>query len=848
MINDLRLAFRQLQKTPAFAITVVLTLALGIGANTAIFTLVQAVLLQSLPVANPTSLYRIGDTDNCCVNGGYQNDNGDFDLFSYELFLHLKQSAPEFEELAAFQSGYAYNMLTVRRNSETARTARGEYVTSNYFSTFGIRPFLGRMLLPSDDDAGAAPVAVLSYQTWQNDYAGDPSVVGSTFYVRSHPLTIVGVAPPGFFGDRVDSNPPELWMPFSVERVIDGPNPIVDLADANWLYAIGRLKPGVNVAGLQAKLSASLRQWLATQPTYVQNGRDSLLPKQHVVLVPAGGGVQNLQQQTGKGLNLLMALSVLVLLVACANVANILLARGATRRAETSLRVALGAARGRLIRQMLVESVLLGCIGGALGLAVAYSGTRTILALAFPNSKYLPIHASPSLPVLGFALAVSFLTGIVFGIVPAWITSRSDPAEALRGVSRGMPDSASLPQKSLIIFQAALSLVLLVGSGLLTKTLRNLEHQNFGIQTAKRYVMHLDPQGAGYTIDKLQPLYDRLRIDLSALPGVRSVGFALYGPLEGNNWGEGVYVEGRPEPAPGAHNGSSWDRVGTHFFETVGQPVIRGRDFTDQDTATSQMVAIVNQAFVKKFFPNEDPIGHHFGNNGQKFAGSYEIVGVVADAKYNDPRGEFRPFYFRPLTQRNTRFEKPADITGENFSMFISSIILRFESQPQNVDALLRRTLGNIDPNLTIVDLWPMDYQVAGNFTQERLIARLTMLFGILALVLASVGLYGITAYSVARRTSEIGVRMALGANRGDVVGMVMRGAFAQVLLGLAIGIPIAFLGARLIATQLYGVHAYDPLSLLIAASVLSAAAAVAGFVPARRASTIEPMQALRSE
>jgi predicted permease len=847
-MNDLKLAFRQLQKKPAFAITVVLTLALGIGANTAIFTLVQAILLQSLPVANPASLYRIGDTDNCCVNGGYESDNGDFDLFSYELFLHLKQAAPEFEEVAAFQSGYAYNALTVRRNSETARPARGEFVTGNYFSTFGIRPFLGRMLLPSDDNSGAAPAAVLSYQTWLNDYAGDPSVVGSTFYIQARPLTIVGVAPPGFFGDRVDSNPPSMWMPLSVEPVIDGENAILNHADANWLYAIGRLKRGVNLAGLQEKLSASLRQWLATQPTYVQRGGDSLIPKQHVVLVPAGGGVQNLQKETGKGLNLLMALSALVLLVACANVANILLARGTTRRTETSLRVALGAARGRLIRQMLVESVLLGCIGGALGLAVAYAGTRTILALAFPDSKYLPIHASPSIPVLGFALAVSLLTGIVFGIVPAWISSRSDPAEALRGVHRSTRDSSSLPQKSLIIFQAALSLVLLVGASLLTKTLQNLEHQNFGIQTQNRYVVHLDPHGAGYTVDKLQPLYDRLHRDLSALPGVKGVGLALYSPLEGNNWGEGVFIEGRPEPGPNAHNGSSWDRVSTQFFDTVGQPVIRGRDFTDQDTATSQLVALVNQAFVKKFFPTEDPIGRHFGNDGQQFAGSYEIVGVVADAKYNNPRGQFRPFYYRPLTQRNTRFEKPGDVTGENWSMFINSIILRFDSQPQNVDALIRRTLGNIDPNLTIIDLKSMDYQVAGNFNQERLIARLTMLFGVLALVLASIGLYGITAYSVARRTSEIGVRMALGANRTDVVGMVMRGAFSQVLLGLATGIPVAVLGAHLIATQLYGVRAYDPLSLLIAVSFLSAAAALAGFVPARRASTIEPMKALRSE
>ena len=847
-MNDLRLAFRQLGNKPAFAITVVLTLALGIGANTAIFTLVQAILLQSLPVADPASLYRIGDTDNCCVNGGYESDNGDFDLFSYQLFLHLKQAAPEFEELAAFQSGYAYNTLTVRRNSEVARATRGEFVTGNYFSTFGIKPLLGRLLLPSDDNPGAAPVAVLSYQAWQNDYAGDPSVVNSTFYIQARPITVVGVAPPGFFGDRVDSNPPSMWMPLSAELVINGENAILNHADANWLYAIGRLKRGVKVAALQEKLSASLRQWLATQPTYLQRGGDSLIPKQHVVLVPAGGGVQNLQQETGKGLNLLMALSALVLLVACANVANILLARSATRRTETSLRVALGAARGRLIRQMLGESVLLGCIGGAVGLAVAYIGTRTILALAFPDSKYLPIHASPSLPVLGFALAVSLFTGIVFGIVPAWITSRSDPAEALRGVNRSTRDSSSLPQKSLIIFQAALSLVLLVGASLLTKTLRNLEHQNFGIQTQNRYVVHLDPHGAGYTVDKLQPLYDRLQREFSSLPGVRSAGLALYSPLEGNNWGEGVYIEGRPEPGPNAHNGSSWDRVSTHFFDTVGQPVIRGRDFTEQDTASSQMVAIVNQAFVKKFFPNEDPLGRHFGNNGQQFAGSYEIVGVVADAKYNNPRGAYRPFYYRPLTQRNTRFDKPADATGENWSMFIDSIVLRFDSQPQNVDQLVRRTLGNIDPNLTIVDLRSLDYQVAGNFNQERLIARLTMLFGILALVLASVGLYGITAYSVARRTSEIGVRMALGANRGDVVGMVMRGAFWQVLLGLAIGIPVALLGARLIATQLYGVHAYDPLSLLIAACVLSSAAAVAGFVPARRASAIDPMKALRSE
>jgi predicted permease len=845
-MQELKLAVRQLKKSPGFVITVVLTLALGIGANTAIFTLVHAILLRSLPVANPATLYRIGDRDDCCVNGGFLNDDGDFDLFSYELYQHLAKAAPEFEEVAAFQSGE--DIFSTRRGSELAKPEQGEYVSGNYFSTFGIGPFLGRTIVPADDRPGAAPVAVLSYQAWQADYAADPSVVGAPFYIQGQPVTVVGVAPPGFFGDRIDSHPPALWMPLATEPAIDGERAILNHPASNWLYAIGRLKPGVNLGSLQAKLSASLRQWLATQPRYVEQGRDALIPKQHVVLAPAGAGIQNLQQETGKGLNLLIALSALVLLVACANIANLLLARGTTRRAETSVRMALGAARSRLIRQVLVESVLLGCIGGALGLAIAYSGTRTILALAFPDAKYLPIHANPSLPVLGFALMVSLLTGIVFGIVPAWITSHSDPAEALRGVTRSTRDRSSLPQKSLIVFQAALSLVLLVGAGLLTKTLRNLEHQNFGIQTSNRYVVHLDPQGAGYTPEKLPALYEQIERQFSSLPGVQSVGMALYSTLEGNNWGEGVYIEGRPAPGPDAHNGSSWDRVSTRFFETVGQPVIRGRGFTEQDTATSPMVAVVNQRFVKKFFPNEDPIGHHFGTDDQKYAGSYEIVGVVADAKYTNPREEVRPMYFRPLTQQNTSLKEPSAITGETWSMFINSITLHFASPPQNADALIRRTLASIDRNLTIIDLKSLDYQVAGNFNQERLIARLTMLFGALALILASVGLYGITAYSVARRTSEIGVRMALGANRSDVVGLVLRGAFSQVGLGLAIGVPVALLGARLIASQLYGVRVYDPISLGAAVLVLTLAATIAGFVPARRAATIEPMNALRSE
>ena len=845
-MSDFKFALRQFQKSPGFAITVILTISLGIGANTAIFTLVHAILLQSLPVAEPSSLYRIGDLDDCCVNGGYENDNGDFDLFSYDLYRQIQETTPEFQQLAAFQSGG--NMMNVRVGNSMAKSERTEYVSGNYFSTFGVGSYAGRTLLPSDDVPGAAPVAVMSYAAWQAAHGGEANVVGSTFFIQSHPVTIVGIAPPGFFGDRVNDSPPAFWIPLNTEPVLEGQTSILKQSATNWLYALGRLKSGVSPVALQSKISANLRQWLATQSEYISKGNDKEIPKQHVVIVPAGGGIQNLQQEAGDGLRLLTWISALVLLVACANIANLLLARGTARRAETSIRTALGAARSVLIRQMLVESVLLAVAGGVLGIAVAYLGARMILNLAFPDATQLPIHASPSPVVLGFAFLLSLITGVVFGIVPAWISSHSDPAEALRGLNRSTGDRSHLPQKTLIVLQAALSVVLLVGAGLMIQTLRNLEQQNFGIVTANRYVLHIDPMGAGYTINTIGAFNQRLEQEFSNLPGVKSVGIALYSTLEGNNWGEGVYVEGHPAPGPEEHNGSSWDRVSPHFFETIGQPVLRGRGFTDQDTATSQMVAVVNQAFVKKFFPKEDPIGRHFGTFDQKYSGDYEIVGIVADAKYTAPREPVRSMYFRPLSQFNQTFKESQMAIAESRSLFPNSITIQFAGNSAGLEAMARRTLANISPDLTMISFKSLDYQVADNFNGERLIARLTGLFGLLALILASVGLYGITAYSVARRTGEIGLRMALGANRGNVVVMVLRNALLLVAIGLAIGVPVSLLGGRFMQTQLYGVHIYDPVTLLGAVLVLSAFAAVAGFIPARRAASIEPMSALRIE
>ncbi|MBB6145765.1 putative permease [Silvibacterium bohemicum] len=843
-MHEILAALRQLRKSPGFAVTVILTLALGIGANTAIFTLVHAVLLRSLPVSNPKMLYRVGsNSDEGGESDGFpdQDNSGDFSLFSYELYQHIRDTTPAFAQLAAMQS--AGERMSVRHGDQPARAERTEYVSGNYFETLGIGPFAGRLFSSRDDTPEASPAAVISYAAWQSSYGGDPAVVGQTFTFQGHPFTIVGIAPSGFYGDRIDSFPPAFWIPLSNEPLIRGGLSVLHTQNANWLYLLGRAKPGIN-AGVAATISTNLRLWLATVPAYNTNGNAALIARQHVELTPGGEGIQNLQKQESKGLYLLMAICALVLLVACANVANLLLARGSAHRADVSLRMALGASRTQVIRQMLTESVLLACLGGLAGLTVAYAGTRLILSLAFPNSPQLPIDPHPSVVVLGFAFLLSLVTGVIFGMVPAWITSHADPAEALRGVNRSTQDRTSLSQRWLIVFQAGLSIVLLVSAGLLTRSLANLQNQNLGVDTANRYIVHLDPLGAGYTAATAAVLDEQLQQRFAAQPNVASVGLALYSPLEQNEWGEDVYITGRTDSHPMA----IYDRVSPQFFMAVGQKLIRGRVFTDDDTKTSPMVAVVNQAFAKQFFPGKDPVGLSFGTEDPKFANAFRIVGVVADAKYGNPSGGIQSMFFRPLKQERTDLTSPSDQAMEARSMIIGAIVLQFKTPPQDADGLVRRTLADINPNLTVSSLHTFQYQVEGNFNTDRLLSRLALLFGVLALVLAAVGLYGITSYQVSRRTSEIGVRMALGATRNSVLWLVLRGAFRQVGLGLLIGIPVALLAARTMASQLYNVRSYDPMSVLLAAGALLLAAAIAGIVPAQRAASIEPVTALRTE
>ncbi|MGA7342789.1 MAG: ABC transporter permease [Terracidiphilus sp.] len=848
---DIRYALRQLRKSPGFTLTVVVTLALGIGANTAIFTLVHGILLRSLPVANPSRLYRIGDNNQCCVDGGFPEDasqTGDFSIFSYDLYQHLKQSAPEFEQLAATQAGEW--SWSVRRGNELAKSLHGQFVSGNFFSTLGLSAYAGRLFSGNDDSFSAPPAVVLSYATWQGEFSGDPSIIGSTIYVQAKPFSVIGIAPPGFFGDRVADTPPAFWMPIHTEPYVEAGDAVLNEAESHWLYLLGRVHEGANIPALQSKLNVALRQWLLSRTDLMAHGGAALVPRMHVVLTPGGGGIQRLQNQAGQGLKMLMGLSTLVLLIACANIANLMLARTTTRRAEIALRTALGAGRRRILREILTESVVLSCFGGLAGLIVAYLGVRAILALVFPDASNMPLSPSPSLAVLGFALLVSFATGILFGAAPAWLSFHAQPAEALRGVSRTTRDRSSLPQKALVVVQAALSVVLLAGAILMTKTLTNLQSQNFGVVTENRYVQHFDPQGAGYTIDTLPALYREIQDRFSALPGMANASLVLYSPLEGDNWSDCVIPQGHPSPRRGDDCDSTWDRADTRFLDSIGVPILRGRGFTEQDSATSPRVAVVNEAFVKKFFPGQDPIGRHFGQDLPELSSSFEIVGVFRNFKMNlqYSKEHVHPVFLRPLTQQFTGYKDAGLIRAETRSMFVNAMILDFHSAPPNVDALVRSTLAGINPNLTVTDLRSFDNQLAGNFSGQRLGARLSGLFGLLALALASVGLYGVMSYFVARRTSEIGIRMALGATRPSVMNMVMRGALWQILIGLALGVPASLYVGHLMKVMLYHVDSYDPAALLGAPLMLVIFAAVAAFIPARRAASIEPMQALRTE
>lgn len=842
--QDVRFAVRMLRKSPVFTSVAVLTLALGTGANAAIFTLINALMLKSLPVTEPKTLVRLGNNNDCCVGIGFQ-DNGEASFFSTDTYEYLRKDVPEFEELAAIQAGFAYRPVVVRMDGSgnAPRSVMGEFVSGNYFRTFGLNAAAGRVLEDHDDVAGAPFTAVMSYETWKTRFNGDPSVVGSTLHVNTKPVTVVGIAPKGFYGDRLLPSPPEYYLPIESMPPIANV-PYVHNTPVQWLYMIGRIRPGVSWGVLQEKVNTLLRQQLASTGRFSGREGAEKLKKIHIVLTPGGGGIQAMQDGYDRQLRMLMAASGLVLLIACANLANLLLVRGMNRKAEMNVRTALGARRGRIVRQLLTESVLLAVAGGAAGLAVAYAGTQMLLAMAFPGAESVPINASPSITVLGFAFGLSLLTGVLFGVAPAWIGSKAMPADALRGGTRSVAGGATLLQSSLVILQAGLSLVLLVCAGLFGKSLSKLEHIDLKLDPVNRYIVHINPQTAGYSQQQVGDLYRAIEERFHALPGLEKVGITSYTPMEDNNNGWSVQIQGKPKQE---HNAiASYLKVNAEYFDSVGTHVVRGRGIQATDTVNAPHVAVVNQEFVRQLFKaGENPIGQHFGADA-KSSGDWEIVGVVEDTAYQSATWNDHMMYFVPTLQRPLSAEPDSIDKDEN--MYAGAIVLKTSRPVTEMEELARKTLAGINPNLSVVRFQTFSSQIADQFSQPRLLSRLTTLFGGLALLLATLGLYGVTAYGVARRTAEIGIRMALGAARSQVTGMVMRGAMVQALVGLALGVPTAMFCVKYVSSQLYEIKSVDGWVLAGAVGVLTLAATVAGWIPARRAASINPVQALRVE
>jgi len=846
---SLRYAARQFRLSPVFTATAVLTLALGIGGTTSIFTLIHAVMLRSLPVADPARLYRVGDGDDCCVEGGPQDRWG---LYSFPLYERIKASTPEFESITAFQAGGA--RLSVRREGveSAARPLRAKYVTGSYFSTLGIRAFSGRVFTDDDDRRSATPVVVLSHHAWQTHYGSDPSLVGSPLMIDGHSFTVAGIAPPGFFGETLRPDPADVWVPLQQEPLIDGENALLTQPVGAWLRVIGRLRPGATTDGMAARLTTMLRSWMQHDSGYPANWLPEvirLLPRQTITIVPAGAGVGELKEAYGRSLQILLAVCGLVLLIACANVANLLLARAAVRRGQTALRLALGAPRRQIIFQALVESMLLSLAGGVVGLGVAIGAARLLLSLAFRSARFLPISVEPSPTVLAFAFGVALATGAIFGVVPAWFATRTAPIEALRRLGRAGGDRSSLARTGLLVVQATVSVVLVAGSTMLARSLDKLQNQDFGFEVSDRVLVSLNRPPAAYALPRLMSLYRELEDRLDRLPGVRGSGLALYNPLT-DNWGELIFVSGHAAPKMNGESGSSWDRVSADYLQHLGVRLARGRHFTAADNEGAPLVAIVNEAFVKRFFkPTEEPLGQHFGLDLPENAGTFTIVGVVHDAKFagfglDRPA---RPTFFVPLAQ-NVPYASPLLARIELGSHLIGGMLLVSNLPPATLEPALRKAVAAVDPNLTINAVRTLRQQVELSFNQERAVATLAGLFGVVALLLAVVGLYGVTAYAVAQRTGEIGIRMALGADRRSVATLVVVSAFKRVAAGLFLGIPLAIGAGRLISAQLYGVTFWDPLALSVAIVSLAVCALVAALIPARRAAGVSPMTALRTE
>ncbi|WP_446745152.1 ADOP family duplicated permease [Silvibacterium acidisoli] len=847
--RDLRHAFRELLRTPVFTAAAVLTLALGIGATTAIFTLVDEVMLRSLPVNRPGELWLLGNDSDCCYSDRY--DQGNWRFFSWEAYRFFRNHTDAFADMAAFQPGMGNADLGVRRagSREVAQSRNGEYVSGNFFRTLGVPALYGRMFNDEDDREGAPPVTVMNFRTWQQKYASDPSLVGSTFEINGHAMTLVGIAPEGFYGAKLDADSmPDFWLPLTSEPLIAGVSTRLKDPRSAWLDVIGRLRPEVSHAAVESQMKTELQQWLASHRADMSQDERQLVPAQTLHLLPGGSGVSTLREGYGKSLKLLLAASLCVLLVACANIANLLLARGLRNRPQVALRAALGASRISLMRRALAQSLVLALLGAAAGTGVAYAGVRLMLHLAF-GSDWTSLTATPSLPVLGFSLGLAMLTAIAAGTVPAWFASRTDPMEALRGVGRALEQrsgfgTGALMQRAMVVVQVAASLVLLSAAAMLGTSLRNIERRNVGFDPHGRYLVGIDTKILNYPQERLTPLFRAITDRLQAIPDVQGTAAALHAPLTGG-WTHEIRIAGRSDPGLRDDMSAEWTRVTPGFFATFQNRIVMGRSLTEEDNAGSRAVAVVNESFAREFFGTANPIGQHFGPIPSGNSGMYEIVGVAADmALANQPDGP-EPVYYLPEAQ-TTVFHEANNESRELWSHYLYDIVLWAPGDHPDLAAQIRSALADVDPNLVANDITP--YSGLLGDEQQNMIASLASLFGAIALTLAVIGLYGVTSYGAGQRRTEIGVRMALGADRVSVVRLILRTAMLEAGIGIAIGLPASIAAGYLISSRLFGVKPWEPMLLVSAALLLALSALGAALVPACRAAAANPVEALRAE
>lgn len=841
--SEFRYAVRMIRKTPGTTAIAVMSLALGIGANTAIFSLVDAMLLKLLPVQSPHELYLVG------ANPGRPNTG-----WNYPDYSAFRDNNTSFSGLAAYSGGQPMGLQTDGADAgRTTELAYAATVSGNYFEVLGVSPALGRVLDSEDDRAsGASPYVVLSYDYWRSRFGGDAGVIGRNVRLNGYPFTIIGVSRRGFSGVDVTSSP-DMFIPIMMHTQVSGvPFTLWNTRHYWWMRSVGRLKPGASITQAETELYAVYQN--QEEGERQATGEKHVNRAQPILLIPAARGYSSVRNQLQRPLIILMIVVGLVLLIACANVANLMLARGAARQREIAIRLAVGASRSQLTAQLLIESIVIALIGGIAGLGFAFLGVRVLLQY-LPQSGWgqATLNVTPDLRLLGFTFAVSLITGVLYGIAPALKSTKPDLIQSLKEDSPGASGPSRLTlSNALVVTQVALSLVLLIGTGLFVRSLGQLHNIDSGFRADNTLVVTIDPGRNGYKGQRLRDFYERLRPNVENLPGVQSVSLAEITPLGGSRWNGDVSVEGY-EWKDDEKKYIDMNAVGPRYFETVGIPLLQGREFRDEDNPAYSLdppekftpgveppeppgprLAIINESFAKHFFEGRTPIGLHLVTDEKyKPERAYEIIGVVKDAHYFGLREANEPMIYFPVWRPEARSR---------------SICIRTSRDSAQLAAGISREVTAIDPGIPVLAVRSMNQEIDNDILVDRLIATLSSFFGLVALLLAGVGLYGVISYGVTRRTREIGIRMALGAQRGSVLWLVMRRAAGFMLIGAVIGVPGALFATRLVKSLLYGISAQDPITIVMATIVLGAVAALASFLPARRATKVDPMVALRHE